>query len=193
MGQEWAAGTPFLFFTDHHKELGRRVTEGRRREFKSFAAFADPKARERIPDPQAEVTFLKCKLNWVEAEQEPHRGIRRLYQALLHLRRTEPALRNADRHSYTATPCGESSVLLLRRAADGPAMLLLVQLRGAGTIDLCIHEVESAALGRHWETVLTTEDQPFIKDPSPPEIDLSGLAPVVRFLRPGAVVLREVS
>ncbi|HMF16751.1 MAG TPA: malto-oligosyltrehalose trehalohydrolase [Gemmataceae bacterium] len=193
MGQEWAAGTPFLFFTDHHQELGRRVTEGRRREFKSFAAFADPKVRERIPDPQAAATFLKSKLNWAEAEQEPHGGIRRLYQALLHLRRTEPALRNAERHSYAALAYGESAVVLLRRAADGPTMLLLVQLRGAGTIDLCAPEVESAALARHWETVLTTEDPPFSKDPSPPEIDLSGSAPVVRFLHPGAVVLREVS
>ena len=28
MGQEWAAGTPFLFFTDHNAELGRLVTAG---------------------------------------------------------------------------------------------------------------------------------------------------------------------
>ena len=31
MGQEFAASTPFLFFTDHNPELGRLVTEGRRR------------------------------------------------------------------------------------------------------------------------------------------------------------------
>src|SRR5262249_26784144 len=40
MGQEFAASTPFLFFTDHESELGRRVTEGRRAEFAAFAAFA---------------------------------------------------------------------------------------------------------------------------------------------------------
>ncbi len=40
-GQEWAASTPFLYFTDHNEELGRLVTEGRRKEFKGFAAFAD--------------------------------------------------------------------------------------------------------------------------------------------------------
>jgi maltooligosyltrehalose trehalohydrolase len=39
MGQEWAASSPFLFFTDFNEELGRKVTEGRRQEFKSFAAF----------------------------------------------------------------------------------------------------------------------------------------------------------
>ena len=35
MGQEWAATSPFLYFTDHEPRLGRLVTEGRRREFKS--------------------------------------------------------------------------------------------------------------------------------------------------------------
>src|SRR5207302_1405895 len=59
MGQEFAASTTFQFFTDHNPELGRLVTEGRRTEFKSFSAFSDPKTRERIPDPQAESTFLR--------------------------------------------------------------------------------------------------------------------------------------
>src|SRR5262249_54373377 len=28
MGQEWAASTPFLYFTDHRRELGKRITRG---------------------------------------------------------------------------------------------------------------------------------------------------------------------
>ena len=46
MGQEWACSSPFCFFTDHTPELGRLVTEGRRREFKAFSAFADAAALE---------------------------------------------------------------------------------------------------------------------------------------------------
>ncbi len=38
MGQEWAASTPFQFFTDFPEELGRLVTQGRRNLFKAFAA-----------------------------------------------------------------------------------------------------------------------------------------------------------
>ncbi|HEU0166306.1 MAG TPA: malto-oligosyltrehalose trehalohydrolase, partial [Chloroflexota bacterium] len=56
MGQEFAASTPFQYFTDHEPELGRNVTEGRRKEFRHFAAFSAPGAAERIPDPQAEGT-----------------------------------------------------------------------------------------------------------------------------------------
>jgi maltooligosyltrehalose trehalohydrolase len=192
MGQEWAASTRFLFFTDHQRELGRRVTEGRRQEFKSFSAFSDPQLRECIPDPQAESTFLMSKLNWAEAEQEPYAATRRLYQALLHLRRTEPALQTASRTSYAAVACGESGILLLRTAASGPAVLLLVQLCEEGILDVRNHDSQSATRGQRWQTVLTTEDQPFSPDPRAPQIDLSRAAPVVRFLRPGAVFLREV-
>jgi maltooligosyltrehalose trehalohydrolase len=192
MGQEWAASTPFLFFTDHHPELGRRVTDGRRQEFRSFSAFSDPLARERIPDPQAEATFLASKLVWGEPEREPYAGIRRLYKALLHLRRTEAALQCADRKSYAAVACGESAIHLLRTAASGPALLLLVQLRKSGTVDVDSYGSEPAARGRHWQVILTTEDPPFSADSCPPQIDLSGTAPVVRFSRSSAVLLREV-
>src|SRR5690606_41739661 len=41
MGQEWAASTPFQYFTDHHGELGRLVSEGRRREFRDFPDFTE--------------------------------------------------------------------------------------------------------------------------------------------------------
>ena len=43
MGEEWSASAPFLFFVDFapDEELNKAVRDGRRREFKSFAAFAD--------------------------------------------------------------------------------------------------------------------------------------------------------
>ncbi len=53
MGQEWAATTPFLYFTDHNTDLGKNVTEGRRNEFSRFAQFSDPRTCESIPGPQA--------------------------------------------------------------------------------------------------------------------------------------------
>jgi maltooligosyltrehalose trehalohydrolase len=57
MGEEFFSTTPFLFFTDHHDELGKLVTEGRRKEFAHFAAFSNPETREKIPDPNAATTF----------------------------------------------------------------------------------------------------------------------------------------
>ena len=94
-GQEWAASTPFLYFTDHNAELGRLVTEGRRKEFAGFAAFSDPEAVKRIPDPQAESTFNASKLNWDEMGEGMHAQTLALYREALRLRREEPALCSA--------------------------------------------------------------------------------------------------
>ena len=103
MGQEWASSAPFLFFTDHAEPLGTLVKEGRRHEFRDYAAFADPETLKRIPDCQAESTFLACKLDWNERDREPHASILRLYRTLLHLRRTEPALQCEERGKFEAT------------------------------------------------------------------------------------------
>jgi maltooligosyltrehalose trehalohydrolase len=87
MGEEFAASTPFLFFCDFGPELALSVSEGRRREFKRFAAFADDAAAARIPDPNSEATFHACKLNWQERRLTPHRTRLEFIQELLSLRR----------------------------------------------------------------------------------------------------------
>ena len=89
-GEEWAASTPFLYFTDHRDAgLARSVTAGRRRE---FAAFGWP-AKD-VPDPQAEATFEASRLRWEELDHAPHRQMHRWYRDLLALRRDNPALRD---------------------------------------------------------------------------------------------------
>ena len=189
MGQEWAAGSPFLYFTDHHEELGRAVREGRRREFKTFAAFADPAARERIPDPQAARTFESSRLDWAELDREPHASVLRLYRALLALRVSEPLLRKADWNGFTARAAGESGLVLARQDAAAGALAVLAQLRGAGTV--AMREGDGATDGGRWKVVLDTEDDSFAADASPVEIDLSSARPSARFGRPGAIILRR--
>jgi maltooligosyltrehalose trehalohydrolase len=87
-GEEWGASSPFLYFTNHEDaELGRLVTEGRRREFAAFSAHL-----EDVPDPQAPETFERSKLNWNERAKEPHRGLLDWHGRLIRLRREVPAL-----------------------------------------------------------------------------------------------------
>jgi maltooligosyltrehalose trehalohydrolase len=124
MGQEFAASTPFQYFTDHNPELGRLVTEGRRREFKAFSAFADPKVRETIPDPQALSTFQNSKLRLDEAERSPGREIVELYQALLRLRRDDFVLVDQDRSRMSSSVFG-NDVLFVRRWRDRQSRLLI--------------------------------------------------------------------
>ncbi|MEO7741543.1 MAG: malto-oligosyltrehalose trehalohydrolase [Usitatibacter sp.] len=96
MGEEFAAATPFVYFCDYQGELAAAVREGRRREFASFARFRDPAAREAIPDPNAEGTFLSSKLDWDCLAREPHAATLEHHRELLALRASEIAPRLGD-------------------------------------------------------------------------------------------------
>ncbi|MEG6510230.1 malto-oligosyltrehalose trehalohydrolase [Methyloligella sp. 2.7D] len=62
MGEEYAEESPFQYFTDFHGDLAAAVRKGRRNEFKKVRLFADPAARDRIPDPNAPETFEASRL-----------------------------------------------------------------------------------------------------------------------------------
>jgi hypothetical protein len=47
---------------------------------------------EKILDCQSEQTFVACKIDWAERDRGRDAVTLRLYQALLRLRRTEPAI-----------------------------------------------------------------------------------------------------
>jgi maltooligosyltrehalose trehalohydrolase len=161
MGQEWAASTPFRYFTDHPEPLGSRVTEGRREEFGRFSAFSDPAVRERIPDPQAESTFLASKLVWEELDRQPHAGVLALYRALLALRRTHPALARRGRDSFAVTAVGDGGLALRRTGAGGEALLLLVSFGRALRVDLGAREETRPPAGAAWRLLLSSEEARF--------------------------------
>ena len=134
-GQELAATAPFLYFTDHTPELGRLVTEGRRAEFGAFSAFADPARRAEIPDPQAESTFLRSKLDWSERYNEGS-GAYHIHRELLALRHQDPVLSRPDRQSTRARAVGEH-LLALHRWQDSERRLLLANFGDApGRLDV---------------------------------------------------------
>jgi maltooligosyltrehalose trehalohydrolase len=189
MGQEWAASSPFLYFTDHHAELGRLVTAGRRREFRAFAAFANTAVLQSIPDPQADATFESSRLNWSEAATEPHASIRRLYATLLALRGELSSDRRGG-DAATARAIGADTIALRRRATNGDALVICVRLRGAGPVTL---DADMAAGTSRWSTVLTSEDAPFARDGNRPSVDVSASPPVIDYRGPAAVVLRAPS
>jgi maltooligosyltrehalose trehalohydrolase len=191
MGQEWAASTPFLFFTDHHSELGQQVTAGRREEFAYFAAFSEPAARQQIPDPQSASTFLASKLLWDEQQHESHATVARLYRELLWLRRTEPALSWSDGSSFEVAAVGDDAVLLVRMKRGAPSIAVVAQLRSAAVVDLAAKAPLANGSLAKWQVVLTTEDPVFAIDPDPPQVELDSAAPRIAFRRAGAVVLRS--
>jgi maltooligosyltrehalose trehalohydrolase len=113
MGEEWGARTPFLYFTDHDDpELGRLVSEGRRREFAAFGW-----RPEAVPDPQAAETFERSRLDWAEREREPHRGLLDWHKRLIALRRAHPALSDGRREEVGAWCDGAERWLVVARGS----------------------------------------------------------------------------
>ncbi|MBV8053675.1 MAG: malto-oligosyltrehalose trehalohydrolase [Deltaproteobacteria bacterium] len=89
-GEEWAASTPFQYFTDHQEaDLADAVSEGRKNEFAAFGWHP-----EDIPDPQESTTFQRSKLDWTEAAREPHKSILDWYKQLIRLRTNTRELRD---------------------------------------------------------------------------------------------------
>ncbi len=148
MGQEFAASTPFCFFTDMPEELGQLVTEGRRREFREFGAFGDAELRDSIPDPQAGSTFWGSKLKLDERER--HYGMYNLYRDLIALRKTEGALRGGDRSCTAATALG-AELISVRRWSEDSELLLLANF-GPET---------STELDEDWTIELSTGDEKY--------------------------------
>ncbi|MEU6574239.1 malto-oligosyltrehalose trehalohydrolase [Streptomyces sp. NPDC046805] len=88
MGEEWAAGTPWQFFTDHtDPELAAAVRQGRRREFAAHGW-----AEEDVPDPQDPATRDRSCLDWTEPERDPHARVLDWYRRLIALRTEQPDL-----------------------------------------------------------------------------------------------------
>ncbi|MFF6806645.1 malto-oligosyltrehalose trehalohydrolase [Streptomyces sp. NPDC012616] len=92
MGEEWAAGTPWQYFTDHtDPELAEAVRRGRRREFAAHGW-----AEEDVPDPQDPATRERSCLDWSEPRREPHARVLAWYRELIALRHAQPDLTDPD-------------------------------------------------------------------------------------------------
>jgi maltooligosyltrehalose trehalohydrolase len=112
-GEEWAASSPFQYFTDHEDaELGRLVSEGRKKEFAAFGWNPDD-----IPDPQDEETFLRSKLNWNEQSYPLHAEMLDWYRKLIVLRKSHPELTNGSLERTEVEYSEEEKWLVLRRGS----------------------------------------------------------------------------
>ncbi|MDE2320076.1 MAG: malto-oligosyltrehalose trehalohydrolase [Rhodospirillales bacterium] len=117
-GEECGETRPFLFFADHHAELGKLVTQGRRKEFAKFSAFADPAIREAIPDPNAIETFEASRPHLLENDWT------KLYRDCLALRAQEIAPRLTGAKSLGARALTAHAVRAEWRMADGKTLTI---------------------------------------------------------------------
>src|SRR5438132_1854865 len=113
MGEEYGEKAPFQYFTSHSdSDLIEAVRRGRLEEFEDFDWHGEP------PDPHAEETFARSKLNWQLLRTDEHASLRWLYAELLRIRRETPALNTLDLGRTEAHAADRKGVLIVRRSTD---------------------------------------------------------------------------
>jgi maltooligosyltrehalose trehalohydrolase len=94
MGEEWAANTPWPFFTSHPEpELADATATGRIQEFADHGWDVDA-----VVDPQDPAAFTSAKLQWSEIDEPGHGDMLATYRELLRLRRQHPDLADSRLH-----------------------------------------------------------------------------------------------
>ncbi|WP_267425405.1 MULTISPECIES: malto-oligosyltrehalose trehalohydrolase [unclassified Curtobacterium] len=132
MGEEFAASTPWQFFTSHPEpELGKVTAEGRIKEFAQHGW-----DESTVPDPQDPSTFQNSKLDWADTTSERGTAILRAYRVLVALRRTDEAFVD---HRYEANA--------VRFSEDGRWLVLTRGLLGptAAPVHVVVHLSEGTA------------------------------------------------
>lgn len=112
-GEEWAARSPFLYFTDHQdSDLGEAVKHGRQSEFSAFGW-----QPEDVPNPQDKQTFLASKLNWQEAGTDYHADLLAWHKALIALRKKHLDLQDSRLAAVAVQFDENAQWLVLQRGA----------------------------------------------------------------------------
>ncbi len=131
MGEEWAASSPFQFFTSHPEpELGTATAAGRIAEFEMMGWNADE-----VPDPQDPATFHRSRLDWDERATGRHAVVLDAYRRLGRLRRELPQLTDP---SFGSVSCAVEGRLFTMRRGD----LLVVVNTGGAPVTLDVGERE---------------------------------------------------
>jgi len=132
MGEEWAASSPFQFFTSHPEpELGKATADGRLAEFEQMGW--DPAD---VPDPQDVETFRRSRLDWAELSRGRHAVVLDCYRRLGRLRRELPQLTDPAFGSVSCTVDGR--LFTMRR---GDLLVVVNTGEAAASVDVEHSEV----------------------------------------------------
>lgn len=119
MGEEYGETAPFQYFTSHSDpSLVEAVRRGRQKEFAAFEWPGDS------PDPQAESSFLDCKLDHALRSREPHKTLWEFHQELIKLRQHRSALRQLSKQHTEVRALSPTRMLVVRRWSESEDMVI---------------------------------------------------------------------
>ncbi len=126
MGEEYGETAPFQYFVSHEDPaLAEAVRTGRAAEFGAFTAGGE------VPDPQAEATFERSRVNPDLRHEGRHRALWNFYRELIRLRRAQPALANLSQHDQAVVTREAERVLFVHRWAAGDEVCLVLSFSDA--------------------------------------------------------------
>jgi len=147
MGEEWSEPNPFLYFVSHtDPELAAAVRKGRREEFAAFHAQGE------APDPVAEETFRRSKLQWQLLDEEKHQTLFGYYQRLIALRKSYPVWHHLHREHLSVEVDKAKNLLLLHRWLDDQYMVCLMNFSKT------TQETVIPDAAKEWQKVLDAAD-----------------------------------
>ena len=167
MGEEWAASTPWQYFTDFSDAaLGEAVSNGRRSEFAEHGWDA-----EDVPDPQDHATRDRSVLNWSERERNGHARMLTWYRDLIALRHRVPEITDGRLDGVQVRFDEDARWLVMARGdlrvvcnlADEPRAVPLDTDAAAAKVELAWDEASTSvsqdgvALGAHGVAVLSVQ------------------------------------
>lgn len=181
-GEEFDASAPFHYFADHQSELASMVRRGRVDFVRQFPSLRGRGVRSILPDPSAEETFVRSKLDL--RERELNSGALELTRDLIALRKSDPVFRAQDADRMHGAVLGPEAFALRFFGEQGDDRLLLVNLG----VDLHLHRAPEPLLapprGMRWDIMFSTEDPEYGGSGTPPldayeQLRLHGHAAIV--------------
>jgi len=154
-GQEFSASTPFLYFNDSPAEHAEGVRRGRAEFLSQFPSYAVPEVQLALPDPSADKTFERSKLN--HAERDRHAGAYLLHRDLLRLRREDPVLCLHDAALVHGATLTTHAFLVRFFAPDGDTRILVVNFDVALFLPSIATPLAAPPAGTRWGVLWASE------------------------------------
>jgi maltooligosyltrehalose trehalohydrolase len=179
MGEEYGETAPFQYFVSHtDPALVEAVRKGRKEEFATFGW------RGEIPDPQAESTFLRSKINLDLHRSGQHAVLHRYYRNLISMRKCIPALSHPSKERLDVKGFEDEKLLFLIRWFEDDMIFCI----------FCFHnEAQQLSVSLpqgEWERILDTSAREWGGKGGETAVRIvSSVSPVTVFINPHSALI----
>jgi maltooligosyltrehalose trehalohydrolase len=155
-GEEYASSAPFFYFADHKEELSELIYNGRTEFMSQFRSIATPEMLARLPVPNDIQTFVSCKIN-IE-EKNNNKAIFDLHKDLIKIKKEDPVISLQQNDKIDGAVLGDSSFVIRYFGNNNDDRILLLNLG----VDLHLNPAPEPLLSplndKGWQILWSSED-----------------------------------